>query len=184
MRKLESAIRLVQTHHPLIPRWAGLALLAAALAACAPLPDRPTRPPSRPSQMPAPEPYDEDDLAAWPRSAEEVSGPAVLNLLEQAQAALAEGRGEQAIASLEVALDIDPRNPFVWQQLARAHLQQRLPDQAENQAQRSNSFARGNPFIEIENWRTIAAARQVRGDLDGVRQARERVLELQARLEP
>jgi len=58
-----------------------------------------------------------------------------------------------------------------------------LPDQAEHKAQRSNSFARGNPWIEVENWRLIAAARQERGDLAGARQARERMTEIQAALE-
>jgi len=188
VRRLEIAIRLVQTHHPLTFRWAGLALLLAALAACAPVRDG--RYPrdgggSRPTQGPGqtPGPYGERDLSEFPRNPEAISGPAVLNLLEQARAALAAGRAEQAVASLEVALDIEPRNPFVWQQLAGAHLQQRLPDQAEQQAQRSNSFARGNPFIEIGNWRMIAAARQARGDQAGAQQARERVTELQDRLD-
>ena len=87
------------------------------------------------------------------------------------------------VANLETALNIEPRNPFVRQQLAAAHLQQHLPDQAENQAQRSNSFARGNPSIEVENWRVIAAARQARGDLAGAREARERMAEIQEHLD-
>lgn len=188
MRRLESAIRLVQTYRSLSGHRAGLVLLFAALAACAPVRDG--RYPSRDGAMPrpsdspahAPGSYGYRALSEYPRNAEAVSGPAVLNLLEQARQALAAGRAEQAVASLEVALDIEPRNPFVWQQLAGAHLRQQLPDQAEQQAQRSNSFARGNPFIEIENWRVIAAARQARGDPAGAQQARERVTELQDRL--
>ena len=118
----------------------------------------------------------------YARSAEEVSGPAVLNLLNRARGDLSAGRVEQAMASLETALEIEKRNPFIWQQLARAHLQRHSPEDAEIVAQRSNGFARGNPYIEIENWRLIAQARNVRGDRAGVEQARAKVTELQARI--
>ena len=86
------------------------------------------------------------------------------------------------MASLETALTIEKRNPFVWQQLARAHLQRHAPEDAEIVAQRSNSFARGNPYIEIENWRLIVQARNARGDRAGVEQARAKVTELQDRI--
>lgn len=119
---------------------------------------------------------------SFPRSPEAVSGPAVLRLLNQARGELMAGRPEQAVAALETALDIEPRNPYVWQQLASTHLAQHQADQAEHKAQRSNSFARGNPWIEVENWRLIAAARQERGDLAGARLARERMTEIQGSL--
>ena len=187
MRGLESAIQLVQTHRPLSRPALGLALLALALAACAPLPrttpapypvPRPTEPPA-----PAPSPYGYHEDTGYPRNPEAVSGPAVLRLLDRARGELGAGRPEQAIAALETALDIEPRNPFIWQQLASTHLAQHLPEQAENKAQRSNSFARGNPFIQAENWRLIAAARQERGDLAGARLAREKMTELKEQLD-
>jgi tetratricopeptide (TPR) repeat protein len=124
----------------------------ALLAACAPLPHAPV-------------------ADGYPRSVHEVSGPAVLALLDEAHSALSRGRSEQAVASIERALRIEPRNPFLWQALAGTHLYQNLPDQAESTAQKSNSLARGNPYVEIENWRLIALARQARGDPDGARQA-------------
>jgi tetratricopeptide (TPR) repeat protein len=192
VRGLENAIQLVQTHRPLSRPALVFALLLCALAACAPQPGR-RQPPPHPSTMPRPTPLPQpgDPATApsrpfgmqedgdYPRSPEGVSGPAVLKLLDQARADVAAGRTDQAIAALETALNIEPRNPFVWQQLASTHLAQHLPEQAENKARRSNSFARGNPFIEAENWRLIAAARQERGDLTGARAARERMAELQ-----
>lgn len=194
MRELESAIPLVQPHRSLRSLLVGVALVAGLLAGCAPV-ERATRYPQRPAPgttAPAPrteappEPtrpsYDFPGTEGFARSPEEISGPAVLKLMDQARDQMNAGLAEQAVASLETALNIEPRNPFVRQQLAAAHLQQRLPDQAENQAQRSNSFARGNPFIEVENWRVIAAARQARGDLAGAREARERMAEIQAHL--
>jgi tetratricopeptide (TPR) repeat protein len=142
-------------------------------------PDLPTEPPT----APRPSPYGYREDAGYARSAEEVSGPAVINLLNRARGDLAAGRAEQAVASLETALRIEKRNPFIWQQLAAAHLQRLQPEDAEIVAQRSNSFARGNPYIEVENWRLIAAARRARGDRAGAEEARERVAELQDRIE-
>jgi tetratricopeptide (TPR) repeat protein len=163
--------------------------LALLVAACAPLPPAgegyPPQPP-RTAPLPGEAPtriYSSRELAAYPRTAEAVSGPAVLNLIQQARTELAAGRPDQAIAALELALDIEPRNPFVWQQLADTHLKRHLPEQAEHVAQRANSFAHGNPYVEIENWRVIAQARQQRGDAAGAQQARDRLNELQSQLE-
>jgi hypothetical protein len=211
MRQLEGAVQLVQAHHPLTVgaapvgaapvgaahgrdrlRTAVFVALVLSLVSCAvppgtresyPSPEHPATHPAEPPTAPTPSPYGFREDSGYARSAEEVSGPAVINLLNQARGDLAAGEAEQAVASLETALQIEKRNPFVWQQLARAHLQRNQLDDAEITAQRSNSFARGNPYIEIENWRVIAAARQARGDRAGAEQARERVSELQARIE-
>lgn len=167
-----------------IPACAGMTL-SVLLASCVPF-ERPGAPPS--SEHPAGKPADIAPAAPNPysikqgnyvRAPGEVSGPAVLKLLDQAKGELSAGRAEQAVADLEIALNIEPRNPFIWQELAQAHLAQHLPDQAENKAQRSNGFARGNPYIELDNWRVIAEARQARGDLTGARQAQDRIAELQ-----
>lgn len=146
-------------------------------------PPRPPDLPAEPPTAPKPSPYGYREDSGYARSAEEVSGPAVINLLDRARGDLAAGRVEQAVASLETALQIERRNPFVWQQLAAAHLRRHQPEDAEIVAQRSNSFARGNPYIEVENWRLIAAARSARGDRAGAEQAREKVAELQDRIE-
>lgn len=167
------------------------ALLAAALAACAPrAPHEPReRPVPRPAEPEAAAPlprmrsYSEDELASFPRNPEEISGPAVLALLNQARADLDAGRAEQAMAKLERARRYEPRNPFIWQRLAGTQLQRMQMDQAETMAQRSNSLARGNPYIEIGNWRVIAAARAAQGDAEGAEQAQQRVEALQEQLE-
>ena len=158
--------------------WLLTVILLSATAACAPVANRPDvqLPSDRPSSS-AP------DLASYPRSASEVSGAAVLSLLQQAHADTQAGRGEHAVAKLENALRIESRNAFVWQQLAQTHLQQQRLDQAETVAQRSNSLARGNPWIEIENWRVIAAVRHARGDKAGALAAEDKVTELQVRLD-
>jgi hypothetical protein len=188
MRQLDGAIQLVQTHRSPIRALALIALLL--LASCtAPGPREggqpPLVPPPRPADPapPAPNPFGYREDEGYARNAEEVSGPAVINLLNQARDDLAAGRTEQALGSLETALRIEKRNPFVWQELARTHLARFQLEDAEIVAQRSNSFARGNPYIEIENWRVIEKARSGRGDRAGADQAREKVAELQDRVE-
>jgi hypothetical protein len=187
MRQLDGAIQLVQAHHsPVRALTLVVLLLLGACTAPAPRDGQPPLvPPDRPMEPvpPRPTPYGYREEAGYARSAEEVSGPAVINLLTQARSDLGAGRAEQAVASLETALRIEKRNPFVWQELARAHLARFQLEDAEIVAQRSNSFARGNPYIEIENWRVIEQARGGRGDRAGAEQAREKVIELQDRIE-
>lgn len=163
------------------------ALLAVAvLAACTSTGD--TRDPSPPPEAGGTAPADSypyrKSTGVLPRQPEEVSGPAVLSLLSQARGDLEGGRPELAASALERAQRIEPRNPFIWQQLAAAHLRQNRLLETENMAQRSNSLARGNPYIEIENWRMIAAARRGRGDRAGADEAEARIVRMQETLDP
>lgn len=116
---------------------------------------------------------------AYPKTAAEISGQAVVSLMKQAETDRAAGRFEQASANLERAQRIEPRNYFVWSALASLYLAQGLNDQAESVALKSTSLARGNVYVDLENWKTIAASRQARGDAIGALQARAKVDELQ-----
>jgi cytochrome c-type biogenesis protein CcmH/NrfG len=93
--------------------------------------------------------------------------------METARADAAVGKLSTAAAAIERALRIEPRNPRLWQELARVRLQQRQFVQAESTAARSNSFAGSDPALRAENWRLIAQAREARGDADGARAALE-----------
>lgn len=110
----------------------------------------------------------------YPRSVGEVSGPAVTSLYQQARQSASGGDHASAIALLERALRIEPRNAFVWTALAEQHLAAEHYSQAENSAARANGFARGNPYLEARNWRVIADARRDRGDQNGAKRAHER----------
>jgi predicted Zn-dependent protease len=103
----------------------------------------------------------------------------VVSLMQQAESERSAGRYEQASANLERALRIEPRNYFLWSALASIYLQQGLPDQAESVALKSSSLARGNTYVELENWKVIASSRQARGDAIGALQAQAKVDELQ-----
>jgi predicted Zn-dependent protease len=148
-----------------------LFLLALALiAGCA------TPPAEEPVSLPEPQP----EAVPPPVPAPEPPPPparteniAVAGLMETARADAAAGRLSTAAAALERALRIEPRNPRLWQELARVRLQQRQFDQAESVAARSNSWAGADNTLRADNWRLIAEAREGRGDTAGARAARE-----------
>jgi hypothetical protein len=100
------------------------------------------------------------------------AGVAVLALWKQAQTARSANHLDQAESYLTRAIRIDPRNPWVWQDLAEVHLAGRQLDQAENEAQKSTSYGRGNPYLEAGNLQVIAGVRDARGDAAGALQAR------------
>jgi cytochrome c-type biogenesis protein CcmH/NrfG len=96
---------------------------------------------------------------------------AVVALLDKAQIQSSAGQLPEASGSLERALRIEPRNPALWQALARVRLEQGLYRQAENLAAKSNSLIAGDGALRQENWRIIGQARTRRGDLQGARDA-------------
>jgi Tfp pilus assembly protein PilF len=139
-----------------------LTVLIAAGCATAPEPG-PTTPQPAPAPAPAPEP------AAKPPS----ENVAVAGLMQNARSEAAAGRLANAAATIERALRIEPRNPRLWQELARVRLKQGEYAQAESVAARSNSWAGADNTLRAENWRLIAESREARGDADGAQKALE-----------
>lgn len=135
-----------------------------------PVPASPSSPVLVPEYKPLPD---------YPRSAEAISSPAVMALIRQSRTERRTGKLVQAQASLERAQRIEPRNYFIWSALAGLYLDQKNYDQAESVAQKSNSLARGNVYVELENWKVIARARDARGDDAGALQARLRTDEIE-----
>ncbi len=136
-----------------------LAFLAVALAGCATV-VREFGPEPAPEPAPLPAPARTENLA-------------IAGLLDGARADSAAGRLANAAASLERALRIEPRNPRLWQELARLRLKQGDYAQAESTAARSNSWAGSDNALRAENWRLIAQSRDARGDTEGARAALE-----------
>src|SRR5205823_14495417 len=137
-----------------------LAFLAIAIAGCATV-----REPEPGGPTPAPAPL--------PEPAARTEDLAIAGLLDGARADAAAGRLANAAASLERALRIEPRNPRLWQELARVRLKQGDYAQAESTAARSNSWAGSDNALRAENWRLIAHAREARGDAEGAKGALE-----------
>ncbi len=96
---------------------------------------------------------------------------AVVSLLEQAQSESDAGRHEAAGASLERALRIEPRNPWLWTELAQVRLAEGQYAQAVTLARKSNSFSGGRHRVQAENWQLIGKARVAQGDSTGADEA-------------
>ena len=96
---------------------------------------------------------------------------AIAGLVDSARADAAAGRLPNAAASLERALRIEPRNPRLWQELARVRLRQGDYAQAESLAQRSNTWGGTDNRLRAQNWSLIAQSRQARGDAEGAQKA-------------
>jgi tetratricopeptide (TPR) repeat protein len=144
------------------------------LGACATPPETP--PPAPPASQPEPVPSPQAEGPPVTAPLPPISrseNVAVAGLMESARSDAAAGRLSTAAASLERALRIEPRNPRLWQELARVRLQQSQFVQAESVAARSNSWAGADNLLRAENWRLIAQAREARGDSEGARAALE-----------
>jgi len=121
-----------------------VALLALLVAACA---------------APQPAPVGEAPPAPPEPAPAVKESVAIAGLMDSARSDAAAGRLAEAASTLERALRIEPRNPRLWQELARIRLQQGDFPQAESLAQRSNSWAGSDSVLRAENARLIERAR-------------------------
>jgi predicted Zn-dependent protease len=103
---------------------------------------------------------------------------AVIALLDKAQTDNESGQREAAGASLERALRIETRNPWLWLGLAQVRLAQGQYARAITLARKSNSFAGHQPRVQTENWQVIGQARVAQGDAAGAEQAFKLAAEL------
>jgi len=99
---------------------------------------------------------------------------AVADLINQAEADAENGDFARSGTALERALRIEPRNPVLWQMLARVRIDQQQYVQAENLAKKSNALGNGNRSLRRGNWQLISTARQLSGDEAGAREALRR----------
>lgn len=107
-------------------------------------------------------------VVSYPATLEQSgANAAVLALYAQARQQQGSGALDQAANSLERAMRLAPRNPFLWDALARLHLRMQQPDQAENAAYKAISLADNNPNVLRDGWATVAASRQALGDASG-----------------
>lgn len=88
---------------------------------------------------------------------------AVAALLDSVDQELAAERPQQAVALLERALRIEPRNPALWHYLGLANLALGNNAQAEAMAAKSRSLAGGNRTLRTRNDQLMAAALRAQG---------------------
>lgn len=105
---------------------------------------------------------------------------AVKSLVAKADAAYDRGDYEGAIAQLERAVRIEPRNAHVWYKIASLRMALQEPVEAESLAQKSLSFAGDDKKLQSDNWELISVTRRMRGDTPGANfAARQSTLALQ-----
>jgi len=102
---------------------------------------------------------------------------AVVSLVNAAQSDINNGKYDAASATLERALRLEPRNPALWNQLAKLRMQQGQYQQAEGLAARSNGWSVNNKILRAENWRIIGESRLKRGDYPGAQAAFDKAAE-------
>ncbi|GEM_PF-914865 len=106
-----------------------------------------------------------------PKSIKKNASPAVMSLVNSADKAMNQQKPDRAGSLIERALNLAPRNPFLYQKLAAIRLAQKQPGQAVQLARKSNSLAGSNPFIKQMNWQLIAQADKDQGHKSAGRQA-------------
>lgn len=152
------------------PRPTGQVIVPPA----APAPSRPEPSVVQPPLLPEPE-VKPPVAIDYPKSlAAAGAAPPVLALARQAQESRTAGLHDAALGQWQRALRIEPRNAFLWHELADTHLTLKHAGQAESAAQKSTSLARGNLWLEAQNWRLIAGARRLLLDPQGAEAASAR----------
>ncbi|OGT35776.1 MAG: hypothetical protein A2W28_01715 [Gammaproteobacteria bacterium RBG_16_51_14] len=109
------------------------------------------------------------------------TGPAVIALLAEAEGHVMDGRSEQASASLERALRIEPKNALLWHRLAIIKMQQGQWEQAIALAGKSNALSGSDYKLQSGNWEVIAHAYEALGQNEMAKKAREKSINLKGR---
>lgn len=138
-------------------------LMAVTLVGCAaqaPLGPRPGESPAGTAQPSAPAPS-QPPLPGAPRQFH--FGPATSALVAQARAQAGHGAYEQAAATLERALRIEPDNPLVWVELGRVRLGENNAAQADAMGRKALALASGDQAARAGAWRLIADSLRARG---------------------
>lgn len=101
-------------------------------------------------------------------------GTVIASLINDAEQFSNEGKTEQAVATIERALRIEPKNPLLWHQLAIVRMQQQQWQQAIAMARKSNALAANNKRLKSDNWALIAAAYDALGNKEKANEARNK----------
>lgn len=113
-----------------------------------------------------------DEMEPEPQNTfDQQSSPAVVALLDDADQYSSSGKKQEAIATIERALRIEPKNPVLWHRLGQLRLQEGNYDQAVAMAKKSNVLADKNPSLQYDNWIIIAKAKDAMGDKEGAAEA-------------
>ncbi len=96
---------------------------------------------------------------------------AVKSLITQAKVEMAVKRNAAAINKLERALRIEPRNPAIWHQLAKANYNEGKDATAISMAKKSNIYTAADSPLEKLNWQLIKSASKRSGNIRSLKEA-------------
>jgi len=106
---------------------------------------------------------------------EQLSSSVALAFLKDADKYTSAGDSARAVASLERGLDIEPKNPWLWNRLASERLKQKIWVKAITLAKKSNALASGHNQLQKDNWQIISQARMALGDKEGAKKANKMI---------
>ncbi len=98
--------------------------------------------------------------------------PAVVALISEADRNSKAGEFESAVATIERALRIDARNPFLTYKLAALRLKQSKPRLAEDLAKKAALLSKNDRRLKKQCWLLISEARRLQNNLYGAKEAR------------
>ena len=104
--------------------------------------------------------------------------PAIVALMSEAERDEISGNRENAAATLERAIRIEPKNAALWNRLAGLRMRQGQWQQALNLARKSNSLAAGDYDLQLRNWQLILEVKQKVKDDQGIRDAQKMIEQL------
>ena len=120
-----------------------------------------------------------NELQAWHLSINDQrvvsSNRAVAQLLQQADALMAEANFEKSSDKLERLVRIEPHFAQAWSRLAWIALEKGQVQRSHQLAQRSNSYSRGNDQLRLLNWQFILKAGELLGNIDLIQQAKQMI---------
>jgi tetratricopeptide (TPR) repeat protein len=147
-----------------------LALMGAALSACATheagAPGSPARPAGESAAgtaRPGPPVAVQPERPYTPPTRQFRLGTAASALVAQARQQAGGGEYGPAAATLERALGIEPDNPLLWIELGRVRLGENNAPQADAMGRKALTLATGDAAAQAGAWRLIADALRVRG---------------------
>ncbi|WP_305907674.1 tetratricopeptide repeat protein [Methylomarinum sp. Ch1-1] len=98
--------------------------------------------------------------------------PAVIALVAESDRSSRSGDLESAVAGLERALRIDPRNPTLTYKLAEIRMKQEKPRLAEDLAKKAALLAAGDSALKRKSWLLISEARKMQQNYHGAKEAK------------
>ena len=99
--------------------------------------------------------------------------PAIGSLVMAANEESQGGNLDSAVASIERAIRIEPRNATLYYKLAVLRLKQSKPRLAEDLARKAALLAVNDNSLKKHSWLLIANARELQNNVDGAKKAKE-----------